>query len=110
MPRNLYQKIITILEDGDTLNRSDVARRFERLINEELQFKDSEHMIDTYDLSLVRSRAIQIYNSTQLVSEELGRIKGDSEYIRTKCFIEATVELFRKQGLINFTTVFNGKK
>lgn len=110
MPKNLAQKIALVLEDAESLSRPEVIRLFERLITEELQFAEAEHAFDTYDLNLIRSRAINKFNDMALNSEALGKIKGNSEGIRMKCLVESTIEMLRGKSLINFTMKFNGKK
>lgn len=109
MPKNIREKLALILEDAESLKRHDLLRLLERMFNEELEFLQLEHKIDSYDLNSVRSRAISLYNELSMTKESLGYAHGDGELIRTMCFVMATLELFRGKGLIAFTVKYNKK-
>lgn len=109
MPKNIKQKLALILEDAESLKKYELLRLLERMFNEEMEFLQAEHQVDIYDLTNVKSQAIDMYNQMRMTMDSLGNLHGDSELIRTMCLMMATISLLRSKGLVNFTLTYKKK-
>lgn len=104
--KNLHAKVMTLLEDGATLNRYELARRIERLVEDEVEFHKAEHTLGVYDLNLIRSSAINKFTEIdprQFASNGY----GTSEDARMWCHVEAVIGWLRSQKLINFVLKYD---
>jgi hypothetical protein len=109
MPKNLREKLALVLEDCQDLKQYELLNRLERVVNEELNFLANDHKVDTFDLTQIRSLAINNYNQLNMSQSSLGKAYGDGELVRTLCMVDSVISFLRSKGLVNFTITFNKK-
>ena len=109
MPKNLEEKIKILLDDLETLPRSEAVRKIKNLIEEELKFIESTHEINNWDLNNVRSHAKQQLLDTDLSIH--GRWANENlDEFRAWCYVDAVVTLLKGKGLIPFDVIYSRDK
>lgn len=108
MPRNLQNKIYTLLDDIEDLDRHEAAKRIEALVKEEINFQKIEHVIGRHDLSVISSKAVQTFIDTD--PRNFGQYSADSEKHRAWCFVDATVNFLKNKGLISCVIRYDKNK
>lgn len=104
MIKNLTEKINIIVEDSETFGRDVLIHKLKELIESELRFSESEHIITQKDLNLIHSHAITTFNSSNVSAIIYDRqAYTDEKLARTYCFMEAVVGFLRSKNLIHFT-------
>lgn len=107
VPRNLREKISNLLDDIQTLPRYEALRRIEQLVNEELSFMEAEHSVDEWDLTKIKSDAINEFNNTTMSTSLRGTVPP--EHLADWCRVLALIGFLRSKGLIKFTLAFKNK-
>lgn len=112
-PKNLEEKVGILLDEIERLPRQDALRKLTAFVLNELDWKDTEFILDDYDLSTVRSIACKMMSEfpTHKVREYgfESNYGIDQDKLRALCWIEAVVSFFRGNKLIPFKTSFKSK-
>lgn len=109
MPKNIREKLGIILEEAENLQRNDLLRMLENLIDQELELVKADQVFDTYDMNMIRGAAIKMYVDSSLSEETVGPVSRDHELKRAYCYFNAVISLLRGKGLIKFLPKFDKK-
>lgn len=110
MPKNLDYKIAILLDDLQGLTREDKAKRIKALVEEELEWKQTTHLVDNYDLTLITSFATKYMTDMSINHMRETAIDGDSSKQRALSYLEAVIGFLRKESLIPFKLTHVRKK
>lgn len=110
MPKNLRNKVMLILEDSETLNKYELARKIELLILEEVNHIKIDHEIGPKDLTTIESSAKHNMTNIPLARfNDNGYGSGNTD-LRAWSYIHAVVSFLRGKGLIEFNVSFEKDK
>lgn len=103
MQSDLYNKIMTLLEDTQNLDKYESARFIEAFINNYLELKKADKVVTYYDLTQIKHQAINAYNegnpkSLRMEGKDISR---DPDNYRTVCWLQAVTTYLSSTGSLN---------
>lgn len=110
MPKNLRNKVMLILEDAETLNKFELARKIELLVTEEVSLVKVDHEFGPRDLTTIESGAKYIFTNTPLSQfNDNGYGSGNTD-LRAWSYVSSVIGFLRQKGLISFNVTFEKAK
>lgn len=102
MTNKLFDKIMLLVDDIDSLDRYGKGRTIERFIKAEMGLAEEAKHLDEVDVNSVLSRAAQMLQDTPMARQaDPDSYAGNPSFFRTVCYVRATVEILRSKGLLS---------
>lgn len=107
MPTNLQEKIGILLRDIERMEKSQQIKTVENFILKEMEMTKAERLLDIHDLSMIRSRAINITIDTAHGATVSGRpLAMNSDACNALAWTKACWEFFRGKGMMHYDIGF----
>ena len=107
MPRNLESKISILLEDIQSLSKTEAIRKIEDLVTTEIEFLKKDQYFSAQDLLGLWSNAAQ--EMTDLDINLIKEFKSDQHTQQAYCFLSAICGILKRKGLIGFQLKYKRK-
>ena len=111
MPKNLEEKISLLLKEIETMEHSAKVRTVKRFIENEMLLSEETLLIDIYDLTEIKSRAVAISLDCPPEMTVSGqRLMMNTYALNTMSYVKAIWEFFRRTGLTKYNIDFKKDK